>query len=293
MLRWRIAVSAILIPLLAAVFYFDAHSGTAAPWLLALTLVLALRSVWEMDDLLRNRTKPLQRPILMLCTVAVIFSSWIPHLEGEAATDLTPVAIAYALAVMLLCATEAVRFQTPGESMQTLGMEILIVSYVGVLLAVTAQLRWVADADAGYLVLGSLLVCAKGGDIGAFTLGKLFGRNKLAPLLSPGKTFEGAVGALLGAGLCGWAWLHFATPLFDSSWEPCPWYIAVVYGCVIGFVGLVGDLCESLIKRDVGQKDSGVLFPGFGGLLDLLDSVMYAGPAALLMWMTLPLATWR
>jgi len=59
---------------------------------------------------------------------------------------------------------------------------------------------------------------------------------------------------------------------------------------VIGFEGLVGDLCESLIKRDVGQKDSAPLLPGFGGLLDILDSVIYAAPAAYVLWLLLPLA---
>jgi phosphatidate cytidylyltransferase len=65
----------------------------------------------------------------------------------------------------------------------------------------------------------------------------------------------------------------------------------VLYGIIMGLVGLIGDLCESLIKRDVGQKDSAPLFPGFGGLLDLLDSVIYAGPVAYLLWLTLPLAS--
>jgi phosphatidate cytidylyltransferase len=65
----------------------------------------------------------------------------------------------------------------------------------------------------------------------------------------------------------------------------------VCYGLIIGLVGLVGDLCESLIKRDVGRKDSAALMPGFGGLLDLLDSILYAGPVAYVLWRTLPLAT--
>lgn len=293
MLRWRIAVSAVLIPALAALFYFDAKSGSTALWLLGLTVLLAVRSVWEMYDLVRRGSTALQLPIMLLCTVGIVVASWAPHLGEESPPNLTPVALAAASAVMLLCATEAFRFGTPGESLPTLAMEVLIVNYVGVLLAVTAQLRWVAGADAGYLVLGSLLVCAKGGDIGAFATGKLFGRRKLAPRLSPGKTREGALGAILGAGLCGWIWLHLLTPYFNPEWRPSAWYVTVVYGCVIGLVGLIGDLCESLIKRDVGRKDSATLFPGFGGLLDLLDSVMYAGPAALIMWMILPLATWR
>ena len=65
-----------------------------------------------------------------------------------------------------------------------------------------------------------------------------------------------------------------------------------MFGAVIGIVGLVGDLCESLIKRDVGKKDAAALLPEFGGILDLLDSVLFAGPVAYLMWLYLPLAPW-
>lgn len=294
MLAWRLAVSAILIPLLILIFYLDAHSGASALFLLVFAEILAIRSVWECADLFRDRTKRLQLPAMFSCAAAIVFAGWIPHLgaHGFEAADLNAVAIVYAFAVMILCASEAARFRGPGGNIETLGTEVLIVSYVGVLLAVTTQLRWVAGDEAGYLVLGSLVVCAKGGDVGAYTLGRLFGTVKLAPNLSPGKTREGAIGAVVGAGLCGWLWLEFATPLFNTSWTAPAWYWAVLYGCVIGVVGLIGDLCESFLKRDVGKKDSAALFPGFGGLLDLLDSVMYAGPAAYLLWKILPLATW-
>lgn len=306
MLRWRVAVSVILIPALAGIFYLDAQFGPAAPFLLGLVLLLALRSVWELHDLFRGRvgrssagdgeTLSASTPRLRLaafCTLGLIVAAWAPqYLGGDSRIDLTPVALWLALSVMLLFGRAAVRFETPGENVEQLGIELLAVSYIGLLLALTVQLRWVAGAEAGYLALGSLLVCAKGGDIGAFTVGKLCGRRKLAPRLSPGKTWEGAFGAVLGAALCGWLWLRFAPPLFNPSWEPSAWQYAVLYGAVLGIVGLLGDLCESLIKRDMGRKDSAALFPGFGGLLDLLDSVLYAGPAALLMWLYLPLATW-
>jgi len=186
----------------------------------------------------------------------------------------------------------AARYRQPGASMETLGAELLIVGYVGVLLCLTAQLRWVAGAQAGYLVLGSLIIAAKCGDIGAYTLGRLLGRRKMAPYLSPSKTWAGAVGALIGSGLGAWIWLRSAPPLFDAAWPPCPALWAVVYGVLIGIAGMIGDLCESLIKRDLGKKDAAALMPGFGGLLDLTDSVLYAGPIAYLLWNVLPLRTW-
>jgi len=115
----------------------------------------------------------------------------------------------------------------------------------------------------------------------------------MTPLLSPGKTWMGALGAVLGAALASWAWFCSAPALFNPFWVPCPSAAALLFGAVIGVVGLIGDLCESLIKRDVGQKDSATLLPGFGGVLDLLDSVLYAGPVAYILWQILPLVTWR
>jgi phosphatidate cytidylyltransferase len=117
----------------------------------------------------------------------------------------------------------------------------------------------------------------------------LFGKRKMIPRLSPGKTWMGFWGALLGAALGATLWLTFAPGLFGETVKPAPLGWAILYGVILGLVGLVGDLCESLIKRDVSQKDSAPLFPGFGGLLDLLDSVLYAGPVAYVLWLVLPL----
>ena len=86
-------------------------------------------------------------------------------------------------------------------------------SYLGALLAVTVQLRWLADSKAGYLLISSAVIAAKCGDIGASTLGRLFGRRKMIPRLSPGKTWAGAYGAVLGT----WIWLTFASPLFKNA----------------------------------------------------------------------------
>ncbi|HTN01357.1 MAG TPA: phosphatidate cytidylyltransferase, partial [Planctomycetaceae bacterium] len=239
------------------------------------------------------------RGIVAACCVLVSAAGWYGRfghmpirVEGDGNT-LAQVLLAYSFTILLLFLTAAYRYREPGRSMETLGCELLIVSYLGVLLGVTAQLRWVAGSDAGYLVLGSLVIVTKAGDVGAYTLGRLFGRRKMVPLLSPGKTWMGGFGALVGSSLGAILWLQFATPLFNSTWHPPDWYWSAFYGLVLGVVGLIGDLCESLIKRDVGKKDSALLLPGFGGLLDLLDSVLYASPVAYMLWKGLPLATWN
>ena len=298
MLLWRLLISVVLILILGTLFYVDHRVGREAPFLLLLCIFLAVRGTWELAALLKTRSFEPRFPLVCCGSVAVILATWLkplgigdPTLIGL--SYLGPTMLTYSLVVLLLFLMAAKRFKEPGKSMETLSSEILIVSYVGVLLSMTAQLRWVAGSEAGYLVLGSLLVVTKGGDIGAYTLGKLFGRKKLNPQLSPGKTWWGARGALLSSAILSWAWLTYMPSLFNPAWQPCPWPLAILYGITIGTVGMIGDLCESLIKRDVGQKDSAPLMPGFGGLLDLLDSVIYTGPIAYLMWSLFPMASWR
>jgi phosphatidate cytidylyltransferase len=84
-------------------------------------------------------------------------------------------------------------------------------------------------------------------------------------------------------------WFGLIVPAYLPTYTVPPGWAMLLYGLMIGLAGLVGDLCESLIKRDVGKKDSGALLPGFGGLLDLLDSILFPGPLAFVLWLLLPL----
>jgi phosphatidate cytidylyltransferase len=112
-----------------------------------------------------------------------------------------------------------------------------------------------------------LMVCAA--DIGAYFAGRSFGRRKLAPRVSPGKTWEGAVGGLLMVALAAWAGaLYFALPALA----------VIAFGCGVGIFSVIGDLTESMFKRAAQLKDSGTLLPGHGGLLDRIDSVTAAAP---------------
>jgi phosphatidate cytidylyltransferase len=135
--------------------------------------------------------------------------------------------------------------------------------------------------------MASMIIIVKLGDTGAYTVGRLCGRHKMAPRLSPGKTLEGAAGAILFS--CAGAWLCFhvlgltsISPYWKSTPNiPAGWWI---YGLCLGVAGMFGDLAESLIKRDVGQKDSSTWMPGFGGILDILDSLLLAAPVAWFCW---------
>ncbi|QGQ25145.1 phosphatidate cytidylyltransferase [Gimesia benthica] len=299
MLGWRLLVSATLIPLLFGLFYLDQRAGSSAPWLLGLCWLLILRGTWEITQLLTVRNLKPGYPLVCLLSLLICNAAWLPWLIPSLQTgandpqtlSLALLSVTYAISVLLLFLKNAIRFQEPGQTMEILGAELLGVSYVGFLLAMLAELRWVVGPQTGYLALGALIISAKLGDVGGYTFGRLWGKKKLVPRLSPGKTWMGGFGAIFGASLGAWLWLQFTPSLFNDSWSAPAWYWSILFGAIIGVVGLVGDLCESLIKRDVGKKDSAELLPGFGGLLDLLDSPLYAGPVAFLLWKLLPLVT--
>jgi phosphatidate cytidylyltransferase len=293
-LRRRLTLGPILIAALAAVFWADALAGETAPFLFVLALLLAVRGAWEYVDLLRARGIDLRFELLAASAAIVVASNWIPTVWNSSVWNELPLSrlgppfLAYAIVVMALLGNALLRYRAPGGNLERLGVEVLGVSYLGVLLSATAELRWIAGLDLCYLPLASVVVVTKCGDTAAYFAGHAIGGRKLSPLISPGKTWAGAFGALAGAAAGGWLCLSLVPNWFSAA-SPAAWYWSLTYGVLIGGLGIVGDLAESLIKRDVGRKDSAPLLPGFGGLLDLLDSVIFVGPAAYLLWLLLPL----
>ena len=126
----------------------------------------------------------------------------------------------------------------------------------------------------------SILLMVKFTDIGAYFGGRAFGKHKLIFWLSPGKTWEGLVCGMLTAGGVGAVLALWINP----PMYPLPWWKGFIFGLVIGGIGQLGDLLESLMKRDAEVKDSGKLIPGFGGVLDVIDSPLLAAPFAYLMF---------
>jgi phosphatidate cytidylyltransferase len=128
----------------------------------------------------------------------------------------------------------------------------------------------------GHKMIVAVLVLAKGCDVWAYLVGRMLGKHKAFPLLSPGKTIEGVAAGLIGSVVLA-LFLH---------WEPIGVldHFSVLKCCIIGLgigaAGIAGDLTESLLKRSAGAKDAGHVVPGYGGALDVIDSLMVAGPVA-------------
>lgn len=164
----------------------------------------------------------------------------------------------------------------PEGSMINLGTSVLGVFYVGWLGGHMGLLRNLPEsagrpADLGAGVVLFTFLVTWGGDTGAYFVGRAWGRRPLFPAVSPRKTVEGAIGGLVAAivaGLLGGIWVVPELTIGDT----------IFMGAVAGFVGPLGDLVESLLKRDSGLKDSAAMIPGHGGVLDRFDSLLFVSP---------------
>ena len=145
--------------------------------------------------------------------------------------------------------------------------------YVPWLLNFIQKINFFPNANGTYYVLYFVLV-TKFSDTGAYALGSLLGKHKMIPRISPGKTWEGFAGAVALSTLASVLFAHFAAKRLTGM-NPKH---AVLLGVLLGSAAVVGDLIESLFKREAGVKDSGKLFPGIGGILDLLDSLLFNAP---------------
>jgi phosphatidate cytidylyltransferase len=189
------------------------------------------------------------------------------------------------LAAAAVLAAEMQRFKRPGRATVDAALGIFTLVYIGLLGSFLALLRQYDSNSWGMAALVSMLLVVKMADVGAYFCGKNLGRNKMAPILSPGKTWEGAIGGVLAACLASWAFFQFLAPaMIGSTYEPPPLFASLAYGAILAFAGMLGDLAESLLKRDMERKDSSSWIPGLGGVLDIVDAILVAAPIAWLCW---------
>ncbi len=161
--------------------------------------------------------------------------------------------------------------QNTFEALSGLATTLFGLAYIGGLLSYLFYLRAFKGEDGAWLILFLILV-TKMGDVGAFAIGRLMGRNTLMARISPRKTIEGFIGGALVSA----ATASLAHPLVGRFHQSLP--LGFLVGLFLGLCGQLGDLAESLIKRDCQVKDSGQWLPGLGGVLDVLDSLLFTAP---------------
>ena len=183
-------------------------------------------------------------------------------------------------AVLLLALLVRRVFAHPAPPLFSMvGHTMLGVLYVSWLLGFLLKIYFIATPtgagfDPGYCLLFFILA-TKCSDIGAFLLGSMIGRHKMIPKVSPAKTWEGLVGALLLSTTAAMLMAHYWGAAKLGGMTPLH---AAALGPLLGIGAVLGDLVESVLKRDSGVKDSGSFFPGIGGILDLLDSLLFNAP---------------
>ncbi len=272
-------MGAILIALALGVLLLDQHFAPWYPFLLVLVLLLALAGCYELLHLL-GPDRQLPGGLCYAGVSLVILANWAAVLFQR--SDMPPqpwpwVAIVFAGVILTAFLTEMSRFQEPGESVMRIALVVWLVGYLGLLACFFVQLRWIPDHDAvprGTIALALAIFVPKMGDTGAYFTGRLLGKHKMSPVLSPKKTWEGAAGGMVAAIL---------TAVGINGLGPVLLPLAAVgFGLTVGITGLLGDLAESLIKRDCEKKDASQIMPGFGGVLDVVDAILFAAPVAYL-----------
>jgi phosphatidate cytidylyltransferase len=279
---------------LAAVLVVDTwlaqrYGSRVYPCLLACGLLLGLAAARELIALMPEAG----RPAAVVCLPGVLLiltGNWFfPFLSAlridEKPYPLGTVSYLVAASVAALFAYEMARFRGADGAAARVARGVFVLVYLGYLPGFLIRLRWLDyDPLVSSLMLAAAIFVPKVGDIGAYFTGKALGHRPMAPLLSPKKTWEGFAGGLAASALTA-VGLSFADPrLFPNGVVE-----AVGFGLVLGLVGVFGDLTESLLKRDFGAKDAGRSVPGFGGVLDVIDSVIFAGPVAYLwFWFNMP-----
>jgi len=165
------------------------------------------------------------------------------------------------------------------DVIRRIGASLLGVCYLGVCGAIVLGIR----LEFGLRAFVFFLVAVKATDIGAYFSGSFFGRHKLLPRLSPGKSWEGLLGGLVAAAACGVGTAAVLNPIFANDGKMVELWLAGALAVALGLFGQMADMCESALKRDAGRKDSGGKLPAFGGVLDVVDSPLLAAPAAYLL----------
>ena len=285
MLRTRLLTAAVLAPIILAVVVLG------EPWLSVLIGLVAFLALVELVSLLDAAGYQPPQVLTILAGVALTAASLVALNEAGVGGILTTIIVALdppgivaatLVAIMLLLAVAAFMRSDPKAGFITWAMSVFGCVYVGLLLPTIVLVAHLpapggsATTPVGVLGLGSgvawtlaLVLIVWAYDTGAYLVGRQAGRTRLVDHISPSKTVEGLAGGLvaatIGAGIG-------AALIGLEPWHP------LVLGPLVGLAAQAGDLAESLLKRAAGRKESGFLVPGHGGILDRVDSFMFAAP---------------
>lgn len=264
MLKQRVLTAVVGTPLIVVAIWFN----EPAPWFaiaMAVWGVLAVYEFYKITNVTRIRPLAVFGIIWTLLFILSPLFMLNPDFRYFINTSLL-----ITTAVVLPLIGLILRREKEGNFISWVWMMAGII-YLGWMLS---HFVWLREMDDGRNWVFFAMFATWASDTIAYFVGRKFGKHKLAPSISPGKTWEGAIGGIIGAAAVS-ILFFMPTPLQlpIASWQ------AILLGILVSVIGQVGDLAESLLKRNVGVKDSGTLVVGHGGFLDRIDSVVFAGVA--------------
>lgn len=267
--RW--ITVAFVVPVLIVFFLYA--PPVAVTVLAAVVMCMAL---WEYFHAFCGTQKPFDYGYLLACALglAVMFSAL--------AQSFTLMFVVLWMALFVFAARAVILYNQGGRSFERLVLEAFSVLYIPCLLSAPVLIR---GGDRGVAWLFFALFLAFISDTGAFYGGKFFGKHKLIPNVSPGKTVQGSLGSIV-------ADLIVATAFKLLVFPELSWSFVLLLGVTAAVATQMGDLFESMLKRSFGIKDSGAFFPGHGGMLDRIDGFFFTGPVVYCFQLLASLSLW-
>jgi len=235
-----------------------------------LVALLAVPAQIELSKLAAAKNLKLLLPVAIAASVPL--ATWKYWQQFMAIPPEIYILALLAFALMASLLYQYLSFGIPG-ALANCGITCLSILYLGLLSSFCVAIR----IDFGLWALLMFIFVVKSADIGAYAIGTMFGKHKFSPKISPGKSWEGMGGAVAAAVIVAVG--------FAAVCDIMPWWSAIIFGLCFAFIGQFGDLAESIMKRDAEQKDSGSKVPGFGGILDIIDSPLVAAPFAYLFFL--------
>ncbi len=268
-------------------------ASSLALWLVAFTIIfsgfefgffllvgsIGLRALWEFFRMLDHSGRPHFKLLGMLSGFVLILGSFAYYSTFglEQAYDFErAVLLAFVISVFTRQIFERTRDDQP---LETMAFTLFGLLYVLWLFNFVTKIVYVVPPDAdgnvqGHFYVLYLIIVTKFSDMGAYLVGSVIGRHQLISHISPKKTWEGFFGGLVFSLLGSYALFS----LLPDAFPGMSWLHATILGLLLGFVAVIGDLAESIVKRSMGVKDSGTMLPGIGGALDLIDSLLFTAP---------------
>jgi len=284
MLKYRLLFGTLMTIFFTAVVIFDGRldgslTASAADdkavqgtLLCILIVLLMIPAQLELSKLAAAKNLKIFTPVSIIASILFAGSWYWPQL-----IEIPPQVYLFFLSAFVLLALLLYQYVRYGTSavLANCGANYFSIVYLGLLSGFVLAIR----IEFGLWPLLMFIFVIKSADIGAYAIGAPFGRHKFSPRISPAKTWEGMAGAVATATI--------VAILFAVSCDiiTMAWWLAAIFGFCFAFIGQFGDLAESMIKRDAEQKDSASNVPGFGGILDIIDSPLLAAPFAYLFFM--------